>query len=107
MFDSLVQWCRFPVYIITPTSYDAFGSPRGVSETVQAKCYKADEMRLITNKSGEEYRSYTQIYLPATVDISLQSTVKFTEGETSREIQKIDTFNDGNKGVADCVVAYL
>lgn len=105
MYRSLLPWCRFPVKVHQYLYTDVNGDAR-YAEPIDAKCYRVDEMRKITDKYGTEYTSYATIYFPPSVCVTEADMLSFDDGAPC-EIRKLQGYYDGNYGSLSIRVAYL
>lgn len=105
MYKSLLPWCKFPVTIHPYTGTDINGDS-AYAEPLEARCYRVDEMRKITDKYGTEYTSYATVYFPPDVLISEADMLSFDDGSPC-EIRKLQGYYDGNCGSLSIRVAYL
>lgn len=105
MFESLRLWCKFPVLIHRYTGTNLAGDA-SYAEPVEAKCYRVDEMRSITDKFGTQYTSYATVYLPPEYEITEEDCISFCD-EPRREIRKLGGYFDGNTGALSIRVVYL
>ena len=106
MFESLLSWCRFPVYVHGHTGVDIAGDD-SYAAPVLYKGYRVDEMRTITDKFGTTYTSYATIYLPPDVTIKESDCISFPGDKDKREIRKLGGYHDGNTGALSIWVVYL
>lgn len=105
MYNSLRQWCRFPVNVsafirIDPSGDAVYDLPD------EHCCYRADKIVAITDKFGVRYESNTQLYFPAELAISEEDVISFGDGP-AQTIHRINGFYDGNTGEQDIKVVYL
>lgn len=106
MYDSLKEWCTFPVNIHKHSSFSISGDEI-LSKSTIVNGYRVDEMRKIVDKEGKEYISNVHVYFPPEVSITLEDMISFPEATTPREIRKIGGFSDGNTGTLSIAVVYL
>lgn len=106
MFESLLQWCTIPVSIRKAGTRNAAGDIT-YSSPVEYMCYMADELHKIVDKTGKEYVSGTQIYLPADVPVELSDQVILRNTDAPRDIRKIGGYFDGGTGKLSISVVYL
>ena len=106
MFNSLVSWCKFPVFIHSYTGIDGAGD-KAYAEPVESKCYWADEVSTVTDKYGKTYVSHAKVYLQPAVRISDADMLSTVDDKLPREIHKLSSFFDGNTGKRSIWVAYL
>lgn len=105
MFSSLKEWCRFPVTIHSRTGTNAAGDP--IASTVETTCFKVDVMQMITDKTGKEYASSSQVFFKEDTAITEDDFLSFTGRSGTFEIRKLSTYNDGTVGKVSLFVAYL
>lgn len=106
MYESLLEWCKFPIYVYNNNSMSLSGDIQlDPKETYYG--YRVDEAEQIVDKSGKEYLSATKVYFPPCVEITADDKIAFTTTETPREIRKVGGFYDGNTGTIDIKVVYL
>jgi hypothetical protein len=106
MFESLQEWCRFPVNVYRKTGMAASGDASYAS-AASINGYRVDEMRVITDKTGKEYVSHTHVYFPPSANVTADDMISFPDDTKKREIRKLGGFSDGNTGVLDIIVVYL
>ena len=106
MYNSLLEWCRFPVEVHHRSGFDVSGEAK-YDKMVIYKGYRVDEMQVITDKTGKEYVSRMKIYFPPSVDVSEDDKISFKEAPEKREIRKLGGFSDGNTGQLSIIVVYL
>jgi len=104
MYESLVEWCRFPfklhTYLNTSLSGDKTFSP-----PIDKVGYVVDEITEIIDKTGSKYISSTHIYYNDT-DIKVADKIS-TGYDSPREIRKIGSYFDGEEGISSIQVIYL
>lgn len=106
MFESLLEWCTASVSIKKPGKRKASGDVE-YSDPVAYNCYRADQVLVITDKTGKEYVSGTQIYFPPEVPIAEEDMIVLPVDSKPREVRKIGGFLDGNTGETSIRVVYL
>lgn len=107
MFESLLSWCKFPVYVHKKTGFSAGGDYLHAAP-IEYKCYRVDSMQTITDKFGKEYISNTQVYLPSDYsDVTVEDLISFPDLLDKREIRKIGGFFDGETGTISVAIVYL
>ena len=106
MFESLLAWCTASVSIRKSGTRKASGDVTP-GKTATYSCYRADQIQVITDKTGKEYVSGTQIYLPPEVLVTLDDMITLPTDSKPREIRKIGGYLDGNTGDASINVVYL
>lgn len=109
MYDSLKEWVRFPFTYRRIEGKTAAGDKK-YSDPVEALCYRVDNVEVITDKHGEEYVSRSQLYVPQSVEITVDDFVTLTtigEKFMDKEIHKIAGYFDGNEGQLSIQVIYL
>ena len=62
MYESLLEWCTAPVGVSKAGARKASGDQEFTSP-VTYMCYRADEVVVVTDKTGKEYVSGTQLFL--------------------------------------------
>lgn len=105
MFESLREWCRFPIEVHTRTGNTAGGDPK-YAPPIEYRGYRVDEVVAITDKHGENYVSTSRVYFPPEVVITEEDLLSFGT-DVSYEIRKIGGFYDGNDGAISILVVYL
>lgn len=105
MYESLLEWCRFPVNVHTRIGTFAGGDPK-YDEPYPYNGYRVDQVTNIVDKDGEHYVSMTQVYFPPAVPVTVEDVLSFEE-EITYEIRKIGGFYDGNDGTLSILVVYL
>lgn len=106
MYESLLEWCRFPVTIHQQTGFDKAGDTTYTSSSENG--YIVDEIKRIIDKTGKEYLSYSHVYFPAHVNVGENDMLEFpSDAGRKREIYKKSTFYDGTLGEASIHVVYL
>ena len=102
MFDSLKSWINVP-YQFKPFIKRNGAGTKIYGDTVDSYCYPVGESKLITDASGAEAISMTQLYIPGAEPIKLTDTVIFNGEE--RPIQSISEYY--MNGTVDVKVVYL
>lgn len=106
MYESLLEWCRFPVNIHYHNGHTIAGDDTHAAP-VSKNGYRVDEMRVIQDKTGNQYVSYTHVYFPQTVDVSEDDQISFPDNVAPRDIKKVSGFYDGTLGALSLRVIYL
>lgn len=109
MYESLQEWVRFDFTFRRIEGKTAAGDKK-FSEAKEGKCYRVDNTEVITNKRGDSYVSRSQLYVPESLEITVDDLVTLTvwgEKLIDKEIQKISRFFDGNEGEMSIQVIYL
>lgn len=109
MYESLVEWVRFPFTYRRIEGKTAAGDKK-FSEAIESLCYRVDAVEVITDKYGEEYVSRSQLYVPGDLEITVDDLVTLEmlgEKLIDKEIRKISGFFDGNEGSQSVQVVYL
>lgn len=106
MYESLIEWCKFPVYIHRRTGYSIAGD-EVFQEPVICKGYRVDEIKEIVDKTGSEYLSSTQVYFHPSAPVTSEDMLSFPNDTKPREIRKLGGYYDGNTGALDIIVIYL
>lgn len=106
MFESLIPWCKFPVFIHKCLGTNAAGD-KEYEAPVAFNGYRVDEVRDITDKLGINYVSYSHVYFPPEVPIGVDDCLSFPDDERPREVRKLGGFFDGNTGMRSIWVVYL
>ena len=109
MYESLVEWIRFPFSYRRIEGKTAAGDKK-FSEVINSLCYRVDSTEVITDKHGEQYVSRSQLYVKGDVLITVDDLVTLEmlgEKFVDKEIHKISGFFDGNEGSQSIQVVYL
>lgn len=106
MFESVREWCVFPVNVHRYSGRKASGDVNYADPVVE-KCYRVGDMRTITDKFGKEYVSFSHIYLPPEVAITMDDRVSFPDDPVPRDIRRLSGYFDGNTGKLSMWVVYL
>lgn len=109
MYESLQEWVRFPFTFRRIEGKTAAGDKK-FSETQNGICYRVDNTEVITDKCGDEYVSRSQLYVPESLEITVDDLVTLDvwgEKLIDKEIRKISRFFDGNEGQMSIQVIYL
>lgn len=102
MYASLKPWINVP-YQIKPFVKRNGAGTKIFCEAIDSLCYPVGDVKLITNASGAEITSTTQLYVPGTESIKVTDEVIFN-GEV-RPIQRITDYYRGS--AVDIRVVYL
>lgn len=102
MFDSIKPWINVP-FILKPLVGRNGAGTKIFGDDVQLLCYPVDEVKLITDETGAEVISTTQLYVDGSTPISVIDEVTFEDH--TREVQRISSFY--RNGVVDIRVVYL
>ena len=105
MFESLLEWCQNPVSMFVYMGTAPSGDREYVGP-VEIKCYRVDEVTLITDKYGKQYAACTTLYIPPEYVLTADELISF-DGITRYEIHKLGGFIDGTSGLTDIRVVYL
>lgn len=106
MYETLIEWCVFPVNVHRFVKVKPSGDKEYAEATVE-KGYRVDEVRNITDKTGAVYTSYSHVYFPATVAMSADDCLSFPDDTRQREVRKLGGFYDGTTGELSIRVVYL
>ena len=106
MYESLLEWCKFPIDVHHRNGTEISGDPK-YDSAKSYNGYRVDEMQTITDKTGKEYVSRMKVYFPPSVDVSEDDRISFKEAPEKREIRKLGGFSDGNTGTLSIIVVYL
>ncbi len=106
MYDSLLDWCTAAVSIVSAGSKNAAGDTI-YGEPVVHNCYRADMLTVITDKTGKEVVSATQIYFPPSVAVVDTDMIVLPLDSKKREIKSVGSFIDGSTGAVSIKVVYL
>lgn len=109
MYKSLQEWVRFPFTFRRIEGKTASGDKK-FSEVQEGLCYRVDNTEVITDKRGDSYVSRSQLYVPESLEITVDDLVTLNIwGETfiDKEIHKIGRFFDGTEGQMSIQVIYL
>lgn len=102
MYASLKSWINVP-YQVKPFVKRNGAGTKEFGDTIDSLCYPVGDVKLVTNTSGAEVTSTTQLYVPGTEVIKVTDEVIFN-GEV-RPIQRITDYY--RCGVVDLRVVYL
>lgn len=106
MYESLIEWCRFPVNVYHRNGTTLSGDAKyDVAKSYNG--YIVNEMQTIQDKTGKEYVSRARIYFPPNVVVSEDDMISFVGEQEKHEIRKLSGFNDGNTGTLSIIVVYL
>lgn len=105
MYESLKEWCRFPVTINRTSGKNAAGD--STSTAVSVNAYRMDVMQTITDKNGKEYASSSQVFFKEDTAIDEADTLSFSDISGKFEIRKLSSYFDGVTGGVSLYVAYL
>lgn len=105
MYESLLDWCKFPVTIHRKEGFTAGGDPR-FADPIRAFCYRVSKVKVITDKTGSEYASMSHFYLPPETNITVDDMVSFGDDQKV-EVRGLNCFFDGTTGEASIWVVYL
>jgi len=105
MFSSLVHWCNMPFTIERGSGMSAAGDKLN-SESIMSEAYIVDNITLITDKTGKEYVSKTQLYLPPE-KATVTEDDKIKHKGVTYEIRRLLEFNNWRTGAVDLQVIYL
>lgn len=64
-------------------------------------------MKVITDKFGQTYTSFSHVYFPPDVDVNIDDCISFPDDVPLREIRRLSSFFDGNTGERSVWVVYL
>ena len=102
MYDSVRSWVTVPYSYKPFVKRDGAGTPE-YGEIVSSACYPVGKLEIVTNASGAEVISTTQLYVAGEEPIKVTDAVIF-EGDV-RPIHKINSFY--RNGRVDIKVVYL
>lgn len=102
MYASLDAWINVP-YQYKPFIKRNGAGTKLYGSTVSSMCYPVEDVKLVTDASGAEVTSTTQLYVPGTESIKVTDSVVFNGEE--RPILRIASFY--RNGTADIKVVYL
>lgn len=106
MFESLIPWCKFPVNIHHLEKKLASGD-KEYADPVTVNGYRVDDMKVITDKFGQTYTSYSRVYFQPQVDIRIDDCLSFPDDVPLREVRRLSSYFDGNTGARSIWVVYL
>jgi hypothetical protein len=102
MYDSIKTWVNVP-YQIKPFDKRTGTGTKLFKDTVDSLCYPKSETELITDSTGAEVVSMTQLYIDGSTELTVLDNIIFENEE--RPIKKITSFY--RNGVPDIKVVYL
>lgn len=102
MYDSLKEWMNLPAKIKPFVKRNGTGT-KIYGEPFDIKCYAASKIQNVTDNTGAEVVSNTQLYVDGTENINVLDSVIFENSE--RSIKSIGTFY--RNGKPDIKVVYL
>lgn len=103
-YESLKPWIRFPL-TIRPFVKRTGSGTKEFGRNRTTRCYPVHTNQLVTETTGAEVVSTTQLYVDATTQVTEMDNVIF-EGQ-ERPIKKVTTHYDGNTGAASIRTVYL
>lgn len=107
MYESLLEWIRFPFLLIPYKGKDLAGDEQ-YGKAINAKCYRVDDIKEIRDVHNDSYWSSQQLYCQEGLKVSIKDMVAFPEDpDTKYEIRKIGAYYDGNTGGKSITVLYL
>lgn len=106
MFQSLLEWCKFPVFVHSYSGMSGTGD-YNYADPVKHMCYREDASIAITDKLGKEYISRARVYFKPDAIVKEEDTLSFPDDPIPREIRKLGGYYDGNTGKLDIRIAYL
>lgn len=93
MYSSLKPWINVP-YVIKPfIKYSGSGSKQ-FSADVNSKCYPVGDVKLVTDSTGSEKTSTTQLYVDGNDPIKVTDNIIFA-GEERPILRITEYFRDG------------
>lgn len=102
MYNSLKPWINVPYTIKPFLKYSGAGTKQ-FDVDITSKCYPVGDVKLVTDQTGSEVTSTTQLYLPGNEPIKVTDNVFFAGEE--RPILRITEYY--RNGVVDIKVVYL
>ena len=105
MFDSLKSWMTCPFQVKQFIGYNA-AADKSFSEPVDMLGYFVGEVEVITDASGDDVVSSTQVYFDPSVYTITNLDKILVDGE-EKDIIKITNYMDGNTGSSSIKVVYL
>lgn len=102
MFNSVKSWIDVP-YQYKPFIGRTGAGTKQYSEPVSSLCYPVGNVKLVTDTSGAEVTSTTQLYVPGTEAIKVTDSVIFNDEE--RPILRITDYY--RNGQVDIRVVHL
>lgn len=102
MYDSLVNWMNVP-FQIKPFKGRSGAGTKLFEDSVDALCYPESDVKLVTDASGAEVVSTSQLYVPGDCPIKSTDDVLF-ENEV-RPVKRISAYY--RNGVVDIKVVYI
>lgn len=102
MYSSLKPWINVPFVIKPFLKYSGTGTKQFDTD-VPSKCYPVGDVKLVTNESGSEVTSTTQLYVDGFESIKVTDNVVFA-GEERPILRITDYYRNGK---VDIKVVYL
>jgi hypothetical protein len=102
MYDSIKPWINVPFTIKPFLKYSGSGTKQ-FDNDVNALCYPVGDVKLVTDSTGSEVTSTTQLYVDGSTPIKVTDNILFTGDE--RPILRIAEYY--RSGVVDIKVVYL
>lgn len=106
MYESLIPWCVFPVNVHHLERRTASGD-KVYQGPVEVFGYRVDDMKVITDRFGQLYTSYSRVYFKPEENLKMDDCLSFPEDPALREIRRLSSYFDGNTGERSIWIAYL
>ena len=106
MYESLKEWCVFPVKLCHVSSKSMSGDV-SYSEPVLEYCYRTADVKTITDKTGKQYISSAQLYFKEDSSVSISDLIILPESNTEQEIRAINVYFDATTCTKSISVVYL
>ena len=102
MYASLKGWINVP-YVIKPfVKYSGSGTKQ-FGENIASLCYPVGDVKIVTDASGSEVASTTQLFVDGSESIKITDSIVFA-GEERPILRITDYYRDGH---VDLKVVYL
>lgn len=102
MYNSLKSWLNVPYQYKSFIRRNGAGTKQ-YAEPVSSLCLPVSDVKLVTDASGAEVTSTTQLYVEGTEPLKVTDAIIFESEE--RPILRISTYY--RNGTPDCKVVYL
>lgn len=107
MYESLIEWLKFPCLLHTFISKDIAGDAT-YAEPKIIESYRVDTLVELKDENNKTYLSQQQVYLRENEHITLNDMLSFPEAPDKKyAIRKISAYFDGNLADKSIIIAYL